>query len=265
MLINTVILFIKDILPVFVLFCFIYIYIKPAWLNKKSTTWLIVTCILGAVIVYCNIEPISDAFDGDGLEIYSVIINVYIYAGLLLSSSKLITTEPLSKLQSYLLLTGAGIFSVMKLSEFFLFFTTSVIHQQTLDHTLVGSIIGIGICSSFSILLAALLTLALTQSTWLKHSFWLLYLNGFLIEILYQLQQIDIISTSSALWNTSGMISGASEYGYLLNTLFGYVASPTVEHLATYAVSLILYLLMLVYWFSTLNKRYRNPLLGGAQ
>lgn len=259
MLINTVIIFIKDILPVFVLFCFIYTYLQPIRSTKKNIACLITASMVGAALIHRHFEQLSDTFSGDGIEIYRAIVNVYIYLGVLQASSTLTTGKPLNKMQNYLLLSAGVMFTAIKVSEFSLFFTTSVFNQQTMTYTFVGSIIGGGICASFCILLVALLKLSLVHGKLLKHGLLLLYINGFLIQSLSQLQQIDLVSTSKILWNTSSIIPDSSEYGYLLNTLFGYVSSPTIEYLFTYGISISLYLLMLVYVLPKVRKQQNDP------
>ena len=71
------------------------------------------------------------------------------------------------------------------------------------------------------------------------YTFWALFLTGQLSQIINLLQQVDIIKSRAALWDSSTLVEDSSEYGHLFNTLFGYEARPSSEFITLYLGSLL--------------------------
>ena len=71
---------------------------------------------------------------------------------------------------------------------------------------------------------------------------WALFLSGQISQVVNLLQQVDIIKSSGALWDSTNLVKDSSEYGHLLKTLFGYEAGPSLEFIMLYTASLLLFI-----------------------
>lgn len=243
MLINVVILFIEDLLPVFILLCLINTSVAP---NFLSTNKLFIALIMSFIGVYANfhfLPSMSELFGGVGIEVIQSIELLFIFCCLLFSSSYMVTQDKLTKLQCNLIIVSIVLFTVINASQFIVFLDSYIVNSESIRNIIVGLAIGFGICLSFSALLYfSMLWFIKKESHFIIYLVWALFLSGHISQIINLLQQVDIIQSSGALWDSSNMVKDSSEYGHLLNTLFGYEASPSFEFVMLYAVSLLLFI-----------------------
>ncbi|KMT66712.1 hypothetical protein [Catenovulum maritimum] len=255
MLINTVILFIKEILPVFILLCFVSAFVSSHFVNRANLTRLLIISITFISLIFTNLENISGWYDGDGIEILASVIHFSLYFILLASSCLIMTKKSLNLPLGLALFASVSMFATLHLSEFFLYFFTIIINQQSLATTITGTVFGLGICISFSTLLALLFKGTVNKLEWLSYTFWASYLAGIATQGLTKLQQIGLVDTRQTLWDTSFIISDSSEYGYLLNTLIGYVSAPTREYFLVYTISLFTSIITYCLVFKVARKK----------
>mgnify|MGYP000032348341 CR=1 FL=1 len=253
MLINTVLLFIKDIFPIFVLLSFIVGATSNLRLTKMDLSFYAGGTIISVFLLYTQIENIGELFNGDGIEVFYCLVNTIVYMSLLAITPILSSHSVLNTGLRYLLIIALILFTAINLSEFFIYLSAMVSSNQTFISMFIGGFFGLGICLSFSMLLTIFLRSSLANISNLNHFFWVLYLAGFATQNVQLLQQIDVISTSNTLWDISNFVADASEYGYLLNTLIGYKAAPTVEYVVTYFTSVVLTLMVIILPAKKLN------------
>ncbi|GHF79120.1 hypothetical protein [Thalassotalea marina] len=263
MLINTVILFVKDVLPVFIMLSFISMFHIPQLMTRRDVILLLLLTLAGMWLLNSHIESLSELFDGGGLELLYTVIDVAVYFALLMSCIIFISAKPINIVQKLILIVSIAGYIAINLSEFFLYFSTFLVSSQTLVSTLVGASFGLGICVSFTALFALTLNSLRRNRPIVLLLVWALYLAGFLAQTLYQLQQIDVLNSGRVLWNSSQWVADSSEYGYLLKAMFGYVSTPTTEYAVVYLLSLILFAAVIVLP-RKLSRAKLNPM-GGLQ
>ena len=247
MLINTVILFLRDALPIFVLIAYLSAFLQ------MSKLWLFLSLSTGALLslIYINqIHVISQWFDGIGIELVSWWSQVFIY---LLAVILVLTLPPQKSANKKLGYWVAGIMVsltiVSKGSSFILYFDGYLNQNNVLQSMLLGTLLGLGISLSLAILLnLGAQGLRRRFGLW---TIWLLiivYSSGQLSNALSLLVQIDFISASATAWNSQSLLSNEFEFGHLFKVLFGYQASPSMTQVYVYALS-IAFPLAVFYWF----------------
>lgn len=237
MLINTVILFLRDALPIFVLVVYLYVHL-PA--NKL---WLLKCLITGALLsmLYINqIHLVGQWFDSTGVELFLCLSQSIIYLLTLVLAYGLSRNHSTNE---YVLHWVAGIMVslalVSKGSNFVVYFDGYLSQGNVLQSMLLGTFLGLGICLS----LATLLCLA---AQWLKRHWgpWVtwslvhIYVTGQLVNALPLLVQVDLIEASAIAWNSQSFVSNEFEFGHLFNVLFGYQATPSIDQVIVYVFAL---------------------------
>jgi high-affinity iron transporter len=238
MLINTVILFLRDALPIFVLGVYLCVHL-PA--NK---VWLLICFVAGALLslIYINqIHIIGQWFDGKGIELSLLFSQLFVYLLTLFLAFELTRTQSSNRDLMY---WNAGLMMsltlVSKGSNFILYFDGYLGQSNVIQSMLLGTFLGLGICLS----LATLLFLA---AQWLKQRFgpwttWsliLIYVTGQLVNALPLLVQVDLIDSSATAWSSQNFVSDEFEFGHLFNVLFGYQATPSMTQVTVYVLALL--------------------------
>ena len=122
----------------------------------------------------------------------------------------------------------------------------------------MGSIIGLGISLSLSILLHAMVNSI--RYSLPKLIVLCVFCAGQFAGIVTLLEQIDYLNVSARLWNSSTWVADGSEYGHLLNVLFGYEATPSSAYMIAYLTAVFLPTLSaFVFQKDTGMKKYEAP------
>ncbi|WP_426358179.1 hypothetical protein ACPUVO_17330 [Pseudocolwellia sp. HL-MZ19] len=241
MIINTIILFLRDLLPIFILFGYLHVFIKR---NEIAFSYLSPALTLGVIssLLFFGIVPhVSELFEGTGIERTYVALLLITYSGLFFinsTTSKSIFTSVKSK---SLILVAAGTFIVFKASAFLIFFDVYFQQQGNSTNILIGCIIGLGICASFTTLFTFILTELLeSNKTLVVNICWALFLAGQLSQITIYLSQVDLINIGPAVINFSTYIKDQSEYGHVLKALIGFEESPSKLFIFIYSLAFTL-------------------------
>jgi high-affinity iron transporter len=237
MLINTVILFLRDALPIFVLVVYLYVHL-PA-----SQLWLSLCFVAGALLslLYINqIHIIGQWFDGKGIELSLWLYQFLVYLLALVLGYGLYRNQPSDK---HFLYWVAGLMVslilVSKGSNFILYFNGYLDQSNAIQSMLLGTFLGLGICFSLA-------TLLYLTAQWLKQRLgpwatWLLihiYVTGQLVNAISLLVQVDFIDASSTAWSSQLFVNNEFELGHLFNVLFGYQATPSIAQVIVYVLAL---------------------------
>ncbi|PKI17904.1 hypothetical protein [Colwellia sp. 12G3] len=276
MLINTVLVFLQNILPIFVVFSLLFAQqgARVQLSNQTSTPLryqknnkptylpvlkLVKTTIVGLIIVglFSHYMPgLSQLFDGTGLDIFFSILFSFIYIFIVISFllnrasvHKLNKNQIFNQMQTYMSLGILLLVLCVHGSYFSLYVMSLTISNAVIDTLysgiVIGVIIGTGICLSIAILLYFIL---ITFDKKLKGKvicyFLLLFGVAQLMQGLQLLEQVDIISSNVHLWSTSYLIAEDSELGYFLTILFGYEATPSAMELIVYLAAIIVPILI---------------------
>ncbi|RHW77208.1 hypothetical protein [Colwellia sp. RSH04] len=245
MLINTVILFIKDLLPIFVLLCLISTCIAPNRVTNKKRLYVCLSSVVGIFATFYYLPMMGELFDGMGIEIIKTLELGVVYFFLLIGCSSLLSQNTIAAHQSNLTIVGLIIFTVINASEFITFLDSYLTSRQSIKDVVAGLSIGLGICLSFSALLYLSLHWFIKKEFFIfVYIAWALFLSGQISQVVNLLQQVDILKSSGALWDSTKFVKDSSEYGHLLKTLFGYEASPSLQFILLYTASLLLFIVI---------------------
>ena len=278
MLINTVLIFLQNILPIFVVISLLFAqqdassqesnqssnqeknnvsYLPAIKLLKTTGIGLIIVGLLSYFM-----PRLSQLFSGTGLEIvYSILFSLiycFIVLSFLLSRASshkqwqdkmLVGQRKLARQQTLISLAILLLVLCVHGSYFSLYVMSLTVQNAPFEilysGIVIGVIIGTGICLSIAILLYFILVTFNKKSKGkIVCYFLLLFGVGQLMQGLQLLEQVDIISSNAHLWSTSYLIAEDSELGYFLTILFGYEATPSAMELIVYLSAIIVPILI---------------------
>ena len=236
MLINTIILFLQNMLPALVLGTLLLIMIK-----EISKQWLYLTltiALLALIILISFSHNISELFPLFDLDFIYAIGYLLIYLTLLL----LVFSNPEQFLQQRLIaiICFMLVFSLNN-TNFSWYLFNYISQNNPVAPLLLGITLGAGIGFSVSILLYFFLTWAQEHLTRLVPMVFLLFFAvGQLAHGINLLVQIDIWPTTPVLLNASTLFSSQSIFTQLLNVIFGFHTRVTQLTAVVYVIALVL-------------------------
>lgn len=206
------------------------------------------SAIIGAMLtllMFVSAESLSELFGAKGLELTHVILILIAYC-LFVAIPVLNVTHVKARLKIILVLClSAGAFVSLKGTEFIFYFWVHKDASGQLLNILIGCILGLGICISFSILFRFFLH-ELFYSRYLPAFLylWFSFLAGQLSQITSLLSQVDLIVAQAPVMDISRIVNDSSEYGHILNALIGYESSPNPTMLTVYVIGLFIPLII---------------------
>ena len=223
MLINTVILFIRDTLPIFLLISFLLV-------QRQTTVKVILTgTITGlamAIMLYINLSALSEVADGNGLEWAKGIALIVAF----IAFCRYVVAEPVSLFSAWAVLSSITMVNAIH----FIIYSVAYWPSQQADMSLmIGTIIGLGISCSVSVLLFFVLESMLA-----------VFIGGQVANITVMAEQINLLNEQPRVWDTSTWLADDSEYGHFFNVLVGYEATPGPVYLAVYSFAVIVPLIL---------------------
>jgi high-affinity iron transporter len=256
MLINTLILWLKDLTPVFIaaalLLSLASANLKQTSLNKIKTSEFIASLLFGILLAFVLVAfmpSLSVLYNGTGAELLTsgFYLLVYLLFIAYIHSAK--------KGALYLILTLLFAIKLMSFISYFSLYnaSSSTMTVSLFNVKLYGLFLGVGISVSFATLLFFMVEkikalFSVNVIVYLA----LIFFVGQLSGITSLLIQVDLISDSQPLWDSSELMRDNSEYGVLLNSLFGYEATPSLSFLGVYISTLIMPLVFFYYSNNTL-------------
>jgi high-affinity iron transporter len=244
MLTNTVILLLRELLPLCILFSFIMALTPQLFANRIFNICFALSCIVVPFLSFTVAEAVSDALEGQGAEVMGVMLLLIFFACL---STATLFSLPKAK-TAMCMFIGAIAFITYKGSSLILYldiYSRQVANWQPL---VVGIFIGLGICISLLVLFTFLLSELQShrQRHWLL-LVWLLFLAGNTAESSNLLLQINAVEWGAyAMFDVSAYVQDASEYGHLLNALIGFDTSPTLLFVTIYLMCFSITCLMML-------------------
>ncbi len=257
MLINTIILFLQDALPIFIIYALLLLRTTYFLIenedgnsqNVKHNTWLLsffasgLVAILFVFILIENMSAIGESFSYTGVELLfsSGYILVYLsIVGLFINDINIKNhrNNYFSLVLSFVLLT---FIITLNGASFVIYFTSYWAQAEQFESLSVGVILGAGICISIAILFYFILFyLNDNIYPYISLGFLLFFGVGQLIKVSHLLEQVDILSSSKILWNSNDFLAENSEVGQLFSVLFGYDATPSIIQLSLYFLAVLL-------------------------
>ncbi|WP_137167909.1 FTR1 family protein [Salinimonas lutimaris] len=234
MLINTVILFIRDTLPVFLLVSLLLSFVsvpRYAVLSGVGSGGLL------ALLVYLGLDGLLAIGDGNGLEWLKIGALLLGWLALVVS---LLAMEQQCSNQFKALALGlmAALFTLPNAIHFLIYSLAYWPGAQSGSAMMLGTVIGLGISLSLAILLNMLLS-GLTPA-FVRALLLCAFCAGQVAAIANMLEQINWLPDQTRIWNTAGWLKDESEYGHLFNALFGYEETPSQAYLITYCVAFLI-------------------------
>ena len=240
MLINTVILFLRDALPIFIVFVLLLGLFEE---KIKPRSWLYFALMLGitlALILLVNINWVSELLDGTGHETLNALLICISYF-MLISLVVIANNSGVSihKLTALLIISGA-LSVITNGTDFLIFLTGFWSNTDNATSLSLGIILGSGICFSISVLIYFLIHYLKERfSEKIIQTILILYSAGQLSKVTILLAQADLLPATAIAWNSDVYISDSKELGHLLSSLIGYESSPTYLHVITYLLAII--------------------------
>jgi high-affinity iron transporter len=248
MLINSLLLFIQETLPICILYAYLCTWhalfdthkhslrlLEQANCKENTTTrsfkgdhhiMYTLSIFIGLVVSSTSTEVrqwLGMTLDGIGYEVVLMVITVACVACVLLAPC---LRKPLHR---KIYFSFSLFLIVLPHASDFQVFLSSVPQAQVKSIVYVAMSIGLGICISISYLLFFLF-MNLNKARPFKLAI-AVFLAAQLSSIVVILQQIDLLSSSLPLWNSNYLIADKSEYGQFFHALFGYDATPTLLYL----------------------------------
>jgi len=231
MLINTVVLFLRDTLPIFLL---LSVLLALPGVSRLSLVWRIASLLVTAAMTYSYLGVISQLAEGAGFELLKSLLLVTAWIGICTLVIFPLARCYLVSVGITLLVLGIGLPNSL---HFMVYFVSELSRNSDSTLLFLGTTIGLGI----SISIAILLNIALTHFLSHKATFFFttVFVAAQVANIALLLEQIDILPTPQQVWDSSQIINDNSEYGHLLNALIGYEATPSMSYIMLFIFTLV--------------------------
>lgn len=248
MLINTVLLFLNNALPVFIITALLLRYFAINYVELVDISQLLLGILLTVItsfILSSYLENLSLIFDGKGTELFLSFGGIIVY----LSTVSLFVLSHINSFtatKQYLAMLIFFIISVFNGAHFIIYLVSYWAQAHQDQTVLIGITLGGGICLSIAILFYFLLRYLDKRILNQTSCYFLLFFGlGQLMHAIMLLQQVDIFSSSQPIWDSGELIAEDSGLGQLLTVLFGYETTPSLLQLVSYIMALILPVMLL--------------------
>ena len=236
MLINTVILFLRDALPIFILLA---ILIAQVRISSKYLTFALGAGLLLAMLFILQIDTLSEMFDGAGIELTLWLLHLLFYCNVVWLAAVTLRPQSSQRYRICLAIALMLVIIVAKGSNFLLYLHGYLNQINALQSLFLGTLLGLGICLSVAVLLYFFVAWLRTRFGVLAASTALLiFAAGQLSNALNLLIQVDLLPNTAVVWDSGWLVDDQSEYGYLFNVLIGYVATPSYLQLSVFVVAI---------------------------
>lgn len=231
-MINSVILFIRDTLPIFLL---VSLLLSQSGMRLLHLGLGILVGLLFACGWYVNLSSLATIADGAGLELIKVALLLFELMMVCFFARDVVAQHRRANLWAVFLVVAITSANAI---HFLIYSVAYWSNEQTDMSLIMGSIIGLGISLSLSILLHAMVSSI--RYSLPKLIILCVFCAGQFAGIVTLLEQIDYLDVSARLWNSSTWVADGSEYGHLLNVLFGYEATPSSAYMIAYFIAVFL-------------------------
>ncbi len=238
MLINTVILFLRDGLPIFII---AVLLLAVADKHQPDRRWFMPGVVIGVVaslVLTNSIGFVAQSFDSSGLERFFALVYLLIYLGVLVNIGMSIAGQSLNNALTIRMGSAVGVIALVLMlngANFLVYITGYWSQSGAVKPLMLGVVLGLGICISVGILLYFSLRFGdRVINPYTSVLLMLLYAAGQLMQASKLLLQIDVFPGGERLWDSNILIKESSELGHFLTALFGYDATPTLSQVIMY-------------------------------
>lgn len=237
MLINTVLAFTRELLPVFILLAIVLqLPLQREWqlISQTFSLGIVTTFVLSPFLV-----GITQWFDGNGLEFLYIVLQLSTLAALFV----LLVSPQFTR---HAIAFAIGFQVVLAGINLLLFALTVSSTDAVTESVWLGAVLGLGIGCSIAVLLYQLLSEVARISHVVTGLMIALIGARQMSEIVALLGQMDWLTLEHKLWDSSAILAEQTEVGVFFHAWFGYEATPDVIQACAWFV---IFSLMLVIWF----------------
>ena len=243
MLINTVLMFLRELLPLCLLLATLLVWHRAVW--RSFALYFVLPSVLMLSLISLQMVWISEQLDGLGLELLYSLLYLSCFALLCLAALQAQWALWCSALAAACLFSISG-------SHLLLYIWLPNQAENTPADLVLGSALGVGIGASIAVLWYYLLT---ELKQWRVQSFALLLSLSGARQVMMAsalLIQSDWLVAGPQLWQTELLLSEQSELGFFLQALMGYEATPALSQLLLYLVCVVL-----LFWCCSFMEKKR--------
>lgn len=241
MLINSVILVLREVLEAAILISVLLALSSNLQLARRWLYWALPPALIGIVSLAGALDDITDAVDGAGQELLNagLQLSIYLFIMLLIANGRRGAVRRRQNFLCTLMALSVAFALLREGSEIYLYIGGFASAEQLRGAVYAGSAIGAGIGLSLGILLYNGLRALTDQHCYRVCLLLLIFIGaGMIMQASMLLQQADWLPAANPLWDSSTLLSEQSIAGELLYAVFGYEATPTAIQVALYGLSL---------------------------
>lgn len=221
----------NQLLPVAILLVLLQVVKKQSALKIGSAL------LIGALMSFLYMQSaswVSQWFEHQGLEYSQIGLCITIFIAVLVFAIK-------QKSAAFYIAVISTI--TLYLSHYIIYLTSFWQSNDAGQSLFIGTLLGVGICLSFSVLLCFLMN-AIKHRFGMYPLFTLLAFNSAakLLVALDLASQIDLITNTATVWDLRDVLSENSELGRVLRALVGYEATPDLMSVLIYSTSSVIFL-----------------------
>lgn len=258
MLINTVVLFLSDALPTFLLMALLLANSHSPSLMSSITKSMVYGTILGvfvSIVLMKIVANASDYFEGNLYELILSFLLLVFYstamAYLFTLNGRFQRCNPTIAL--ILISISVGINGASLFTYLYTFWSHTAANVLSL-----GIVLGTGISVCVAVILFyvaqwAYISWHFSAPVWL----FICHIAGQMHQIVHYLEQIGWLQSGMPIWNTRQLLSERSEVGHFLTSFIGYKDSPSMLHLIVFVLAIGLG--AAIYYWSKHNNFQSTP------
>jgi len=231
MLITSLVMSLNQLLPVAILLVLLQVVKKQSALKIGSAL------LIGALMSFLYMQSaswVSQWFEHQGLEYSQIGLCITIFIAVLVFAIK-------QKSAAFYVAVISTI--TLYLSHYIIYLTSFWQNNDAGQSLFIGTLLGVGICLSFSVLLYFLMN-AIKYRFGMYPLFIFLALNSAakLLVALDLASQIDLVTSTATVWDLRDLLGENSELGRVLRALVGYEATPDLMSVLIYSTSSVIFL-----------------------
>ena len=262
MLINTVLVFLKNALPALFFIAVTSSLLSPYSVKFHWKVWAIVVGMILATLLSQSMSFVAGLFDGMGFELLSAAVHLMLFLLLMVQiiyrNPSVTTNSDKDHYRMVAYLAGISLVLMLNVGRLLVFLGGYSVLKENFTPVLSGGIIGFGISLSSALILLYILRSNFLQY-WIKAPLIAIVFMSArqLSELSLKLIQIDWLPSGNPVWDSSRWVEDISEAGRFFHALIGYESAPTISQAIFYCIGIMTPLLF-IYFASRAMKQVKT-------
>tara|TARA_R110000737_G_scaffold317535_1_gene328245 strand:+ start:14136 stop:14945 length:810 start_codon:yes stop_codon:yes gene_type:complete len=245
MLINTIILFFRDALPIFVITTILISLLHQQGIKQRWYVIAAFASVLLSLLLLTTIDDISRTLDDTGREwLYAFCYIVCYFLSLILLGQLVVVNTQTRRQRCFrnraVAMALMAILMTLNGANFLIYLTGFWYQNNASNVLTTGVVLGVGICASIAVLLYFFMAFFQRYCRIVREILLIFFSAGLLMKASNLLIQIDVLPSDNFLWDSNHVIAENAEVGQLLTAFFGYDATPTMLQLWLYLSAIML-------------------------